>query len=79
MTTQISFGTSGWRAVMAEKFTFATVRRAVHGIARYVALCWKRARGFQSGITYRKEMECCPAAVLRDGGAAGQIAGETIA
>jgi phosphoglucomutase len=37
MTTQIKFGTSGWRAVMAEEFTFANVRRAVGGIARYVA------------------------------------------
>ncbi|MGA2005474.1 MAG: phosphoglucomutase/phosphomannomutase family protein [Terriglobales bacterium] len=36
MTTQIKFGTSGWRAVMAEEFTFANVHRAVHGIARYV-------------------------------------------
>jgi phosphoglucomutase len=36
MTTQIKFGTSGWRAVMAEEFTFANVRRAVRGIARYV-------------------------------------------
>jgi phosphoglucomutase len=37
MPTQIKFGTSGWRAVMAEEFTFANVRRAVSGIARYVA------------------------------------------
>src|SRR5438067_13178454 len=36
MPTQIRFGTSGWRAVMAEDFTFANVRRAVKGIARYV-------------------------------------------
>jgi phosphoglucomutase len=36
MVTQIKFGTSGWRAVMAEEFTFANVRRAVNGIARYV-------------------------------------------
>jgi len=34
---QIKFGTSGWRAVMAEEFTFANVRRAVVGIARYVS------------------------------------------
>ncbi len=34
--TQIKFGTSGWRAVLAEEFTFANVRRAVTGIARYV-------------------------------------------
>lgn len=37
MPTQIKFGTSGWRAVMAEEFTFTNVRRAVTGIARYVA------------------------------------------
>ncbi len=37
MATQIHFGTSGWRAVMADEFTFANVRRAVTGIARYVA------------------------------------------
>src|SRR5579862_4635148 len=37
MLTQIKFGTSGWRAVMGEEFTFANVRRAVEGIARYVA------------------------------------------
>jgi alpha-D-glucose phosphate-specific phosphoglucomutase len=36
MATQIKFGTSGWRAVIAEEFTFANVNRAVHGIARYV-------------------------------------------
>src|SRR6266436_111926 len=36
METDIHFGTSGWRAVMAEQFTFANVRRAVTGIARYV-------------------------------------------
>ncbi len=37
MATQIKFGTSGWRAVVAEEFTFENVRRAVHGIARYIA------------------------------------------
>ena len=37
MATQIKFGTSGWRAVMAGEFTFFNVHRAVHGIARYVA------------------------------------------
>ena len=36
MATQIKFGTSGWRAVMAEEITYANVRRAVSGIARYV-------------------------------------------
>jgi alpha-D-glucose phosphate-specific phosphoglucomutase len=37
MPAVIKFGTSGWRAIMAEEFTFANVRRAVTGIARYVA------------------------------------------
>jgi alpha-D-glucose phosphate-specific phosphoglucomutase len=36
MAVPIKFGTSGWRAVMAEEFTFANVQRAVTGIARYV-------------------------------------------
>ena len=36
MPTQIKFGTSGWRAVVADEFTVANVRRAVTGIARYV-------------------------------------------
>src|ERR1700722_5858133 len=37
MSTQIKFGTSGWRAVMGDEFTFANVRRAIGGIARYVS------------------------------------------
>ena len=37
MTTQIKFGTSGWRAIVADEFTMENVRRAVTGIARYVA------------------------------------------
>src|SRR5208283_1922070 len=37
MMTQIKFGTSGWRAVVAEEFTFANAHLSVHGIARYVS------------------------------------------
>ncbi|HXA86677.1 MAG TPA: phosphoglucomutase/phosphomannomutase family protein, partial [Candidatus Dormibacteraeota bacterium] len=37
MSATIKFGTSGWRAIIAEDFTVANVRRAVAGIARYVA------------------------------------------
>jgi alpha-D-glucose phosphate-specific phosphoglucomutase len=43
MATQIKFGTSGWRAVVADEFTFANVKRAVTGIARYVAGTGKTA------------------------------------
>jgi phosphoglucomutase len=34
--TAIRFGTSGWRAIIADQFTFANVRRVVEAIARYV-------------------------------------------
>jgi alpha-D-glucose phosphate-specific phosphoglucomutase len=37
MPAQIKFGTSGWRAIVAEDFTVSNVRRAVAGIARYVS------------------------------------------
>ena len=36
MAAVIKFGTSGWRAVIADDFTISNVRRAVTGIARYV-------------------------------------------
>jgi phosphomannomutase len=32
----IKFGTSGWRAIVAEEFTLANIRLAVAGIATYV-------------------------------------------
>src|SRR5256885_12130123 len=32
----IKFGTSGWRAIVADEFTHNNVRRAVTGIARHV-------------------------------------------
>ncbi len=37
MATPIKFGTSGWRAIVAEEFTIANIRRAITGIAQYVA------------------------------------------
>ncbi len=36
MSTAIKFGTSGWRAVVADEFTLANIRLAVAGIAAYV-------------------------------------------
>jgi phosphoglucomutase len=36
MTTAIKFGTSGWRAIVADEFTVANIRLAVAGIASYV-------------------------------------------
>ena len=37
MATPIKFGTSGWRAIVAEEFTLANIRRAVTGIAKFVS------------------------------------------
>jgi phosphoglucomutase len=36
MNTAIKFGTSGWRAIVAEDFTLANIRLAVAGIAAYI-------------------------------------------
>ncbi len=36
MSTEIKFGTSGWRAIVADEFTVANIRLAVAGIAEYV-------------------------------------------
>jgi phosphomannomutase len=36
MSTAIKFGTSGWRAIVADEFTVANIRLAVTGIAAYV-------------------------------------------
>ena len=34
--SQIAFGTDGWRALIAEEFTFANVRTCAQGVARYL-------------------------------------------
>jgi phosphoglucomutase len=36
MTASIRFGTSGWRAIVADEFTVANIRLAVAGVAAYV-------------------------------------------
>jgi alpha-D-glucose phosphate-specific phosphoglucomutase len=36
MTTSIKFGTSGWRAIVADEFTFANIRLAIAGVAAFV-------------------------------------------
>ena len=35
-TTQIRFGTDGWRAIIAEDYTFENVRFCAEGVARYL-------------------------------------------
>src|SRR5215475_6374135 len=36
MTTRIKFGTSGWRAIIADEFTFSNVRLATEAIGAWV-------------------------------------------
>ena len=38
MSTAIKFGTSGWRAIVADEFTVANIRLAAAGIAAYVKM-----------------------------------------
>lgn len=43
--TRIVFGTDGWRARIAEDYTFDAVRRCADGVARYVVERGEQARG----------------------------------
>jgi phosphomannomutase len=43
--TTIVFGTDGWRAKVADDFTFVNVRRCAEGVARYVADRGEQAKG----------------------------------
>ena len=43
--TRIVFGTDGWRARVAEDYTYDNVRRCAHGVARYVAGRGEQAKG----------------------------------
>jgi phosphomannomutase len=43
--TRIVFGTDGWRAKVADEYTFENVRRCAAGVARYVVDRGEQARG----------------------------------
>ncbi len=43
--TKIVFGTDGWRARVADEFTFESVRRCADGVARYVVHRGEQAKG----------------------------------
>src|SRR5882672_1093598 len=53
METNIKFGTDGWRAVIADDFTFANVRRVVGAIAGYVLKHQDPKRGIIVGYDTR--------------------------
>src|ERR1035438_3114921 len=50
---QIKFGTDGWRAVIADDFTFANVRIAAEAIAAYVHAKEDPAKGICIGYDTR--------------------------
>jgi len=52
-TTLIKFGTDGWRAVIADDFTFANVRRVAGAIASYVLKHEDPSRGVVVGYDTR--------------------------
>jgi len=53
MTTAIKFGTDGWRAIIAEDFTFANVRALAASIARYLSETGLGERGLVVGYDTR--------------------------
>jgi alpha-D-glucose phosphate-specific phosphoglucomutase len=53
MTTEIKFGTDGWRGLIAEDFTFENVRKVAHAIARYVIRAERPERGVMVGYDTR--------------------------
>jgi phosphomannomutase len=71
MPTQITFGTDGWRAVMAREFTFDNVRRVAAGIATYVKDRGLAPRGVVVGYDARFLSEHFAADIARVLAAAG--------
>jgi phosphoglucomutase len=50
---KITFGTSGWRAIMAEDFTFANVKIATAAIAEYLKKTGEASKGLVIAGDYR--------------------------
>src|SRR6266508_6791437 len=51
--TSIKFGTDGWRAIIADEFTFANVRACAHATARYFMEAGDTSRGIVVGYDTR--------------------------
>ena len=63
MTTPIKFGTDGWRAIIAEDFTFANVRAVAQSVALYLKEEGLAQRGLVVGYDTRFASEDFAAAV----------------
>jgi len=57
LTSEIKFGTDGWRGVIAEDFTHANVAKVAQAIARYVVRTEKPGAGVLVGYDTRFESE----------------------
>jgi phosphomannomutase len=53
MSTRIRFGTDGWRAIIAEDYTFENVRACAEGVARYLQSTGLAERGVVIGYDTR--------------------------
>ena len=53
MTTRIRFGTDGWRAIIAEDFTFENVARCAQGLADYLKSRGTAGQGLVVGYDTR--------------------------
>jgi phosphomannomutase len=61
-STPIKFGTDGWRAIIAEDYTFDNVRDCAEGVARYLVDSGLAARGLVIGFDTRFGSESFAAA-----------------
>ncbi|KPK48267.1 MAG: phosphomannomutase [Dehalococcoidia bacterium SM23_28_2] len=71
MTTEIKFGTDGWRAIIAEDFTFDNVRACAHSVALYLKETGLAQRGLVVGYDTRFASEDFAAAVAEVAAANG--------
>ncbi|MBF8299219.1 MAG: Phosphomannomutase, partial [Dehalococcoidia bacterium] len=62
-TAEIKFGTDGWRAIIAEDYTFANVRACAQGVANYLHDTGEDSSGLVVGYDTRFGSEHFAAAV----------------
>jgi phosphomannomutase len=71
MASQIKFGTDGWRAIIAEDYTFANVRVCAQAAAQYLHASGQAGRGLVVSYDTRFASERFAAAVAEVAGANG--------
>src|SRR5258707_307689 len=77
MASPIKFGTSGWRGLIADDFTFANVRLAMRAIAEHLTEKKKRPTvlvGYDTGF-YSEEFSALAVGVVQEHGIHAQLCG----